>query len=71
MLMGAGCLSGGFVSASFASQTRHLYPSQGALVGLGMGFIHCSTVAMVDVVEGLQMESELQARESAASLSHS
>lgn len=50
ILMVAALLNGGFVSASFTSQTWHLCLSQGALVGLGVGLIrsqHCHTVAVI------------------------
>ena len=39
MAMGAFILGGGFVTASFASQTWHLYLTQGGLVGIGVGFV--------------------------------
>jgi MFS family permease len=47
MLIGAAMLSGGFISASFASHIWHLYLSQGALVGLGVGFIYVPSMAIL------------------------
>lgn len=47
MLMGAAMLSGGFITASFASHLWHLYLSQGALVGLGVGFIYVPSIAIL------------------------
>jgi hypothetical protein len=47
MLMGAALLNGDFVSASFASQTWHLYLPQGALVGLGVGLIYVPSIAVL------------------------
>ena len=40
MLLGAFMVGGGFVSASFASRIWHLNLTQGALVGLGVGFLY-------------------------------
>ena len=40
MLLGAFLVGGGFIAASFASRIWHLYLSQGALVGLGVGFLY-------------------------------
>ena len=40
MLSGAFMVGGGFVSASFASRIWQLYLTQGALVGLGVGFLY-------------------------------
>ena len=40
-------LSGGFISASFASHIWHLYLSQGTLVGLGVGFVYIPSVAIL------------------------
>ena len=47
MFIGVVFLTGGFISASFASHIWHLYLSQGALVGLGVGFIYIPSVAIL------------------------
>ncbi|KKY28459.1 putative mfs mcp solute carrier family 16 (monocarboxylic acid transporters) member 6 [Phaeomoniella chlamydospora] len=47
MLMGTVFLGGGFISASFATQIWHLYLSQGALVGLGLGFTWIPSIAIL------------------------
>jgi MFS family permease len=47
--MYAGCLflGVGFIAASFATRTWHLYLSQGALVGLGVGFVYIPTIPVL------------------------
>jgi len=47
MVLGAIMPGGGFAAASFASQIWHLYLSQGALVGIGVGFAYVPTVAIL------------------------
>ena len=47
MLIGTVVLSGGFISASFATSIVHLYITQGAMVGLGVGFIYIPSVAVL------------------------
>lgn len=47
--MYAGCLllGAGFIAASYATRTWHLYLSQGALVGLGVGFVYIPTIPVI------------------------
>ena len=47
MLAGSCMFGGGFIAASFASRIWHLYLSQGALVGLGVGFIYVPSIAVL------------------------
>ena len=47
MAMGAFILGGGFVAASFASQTWHLYLTQGGLVGIGVGFVYVPSIPVL------------------------
>ena len=47
MLVGAAMFGGGFVAASFATQIWHLYLSQGALIGLGVGFAYVPSIAIL------------------------
>ncbi|KAF2101861.1 major facilitator superfamily protein [Rhizodiscina lignyota] len=44
MVAGIICQSGGYISASFATQIWHLYLSQGILVGMGMGLLFIPSV---------------------------
>lgn len=37
----------GFIAASFATRVWHLYLSQGALVGLGVGFVYVPSIAIL------------------------
>ncbi|KAK4539680.1 hypothetical protein LTR36_010443 [Oleoguttula mirabilis] len=48
-VMGAGIImfSGGFIAASFASKTWHLYLSQGLLIGLGIGAIFVPSIQVL------------------------
>ena len=39
MFLGVVMMTGGYIAASFATSIWHLYLTQGALVGLGVGFI--------------------------------
>jgi MFS family permease len=47
MAIGAFILGGGFIAASFASQTWHLYLTQGALVGIGVGFVYVPSLPVL------------------------
>ena len=47
MFFGALILGSGFVSASFAVKAWHLYLSQGALVGIGIGFAYIPSISIV------------------------
>jgi MFS family permease len=47
MLIGVFLLAGGFIGASFASCVWHLYPTQGVLVGLGVGFTYLPSIAIL------------------------
>ncbi|KIW75119.1 hypothetical protein Z517_11891 [Fonsecaea pedrosoi CBS 271.37] len=47
MLAGGVMFGGGFIAASFATQIWHLYLSQGALVGLGVGFVYVPSIAVL------------------------
>ncbi|KAJ4566211.1 hypothetical protein HRR85_009132 [Exophiala dermatitidis] len=47
MMVGAAMFGGGFIAASFASRIWHLYLSQGALVGLGVGFVYVPSIAVL------------------------
>jgi len=47
MLTGVVLLSGGFIAASFAHHTWHLYLTQGVLVGLGIGFMYLPSIAIL------------------------
>ncbi|KIW11145.1 hypothetical protein PV08_10445 [Exophiala spinifera] len=47
MLAGAALFGGGFIAASYASRIWHLYLSQGALVGLGVGFVYVPSIAVL------------------------
>ena len=47
MIFGASLMSAGFIAASFASEVWQLYLSQGALVGLGIGFIWIPSMAIL------------------------
>ncbi|KAL6241341.1 hypothetical protein RBB50_011814 [Rhinocladiella similis] len=47
MMVGAAMFGGGFIAASFASHIWHLYLSQGALVGLGVGFVYVPSIAVL------------------------
>lgn len=47
MLLGIVLQTTGFISASFASETWHLYLSQGLLVGLGQGFVYIPSIAIL------------------------
>jgi len=47
MLIGTAILGGGFTAASFATSIVHLYVTQGAMVGLGVGFIYIPSVAVL------------------------
>ena len=47
MLIGTAVLSGGFIAASFATSIVHLYITQGAMVGLGVGFIYIPSIAVL------------------------
>ncbi|KIW28151.1 uncharacterized protein PV07_07833 [Cladophialophora immunda] len=47
MLAGAVIFGGGFIAASFATRIWHLYLSQGALVGLGVGFVYVPSIAVL------------------------
>lgn len=46
MFIGIAFQTGGFVAASFAEQTWHLYLTQGVLVGIGVGFLFIPSVAV-------------------------
>lgn len=47
MYAGACLLGGGFIVASYARHVWHLYLSQGALVGLGVGFVYIPTIPVL------------------------
>ena len=47
MSIGVCSLSAGFVAASFASETWHLYITQGVMVGIGIGFIYIPSIAIL------------------------
>ena len=47
MFAGAAIFGGGFVAASFATRIWHLYLSQGALIGLGVGFVYVPSIAIL------------------------
>jgi MFS family permease len=47
MILGALFQGAGLIAASFASQMWHLYLSQGALVGVGVGCAYVPTVAIL------------------------
>ena len=47
MFLGVFALSSGFIAASFATETWHLYISQGMMVGIGIGFIYIPTIAIL------------------------
>ena len=47
MFFGALSLGSGFVSASFAVKAWHLYLSQGALVGIGVGFAYIPSISII------------------------
>jgi MFS family permease len=47
MFAGAVIFGGGFIAASFASRVWHLLLSQGALVGLGVGFVYVPSIAVL------------------------
>ncbi|KAL6718165.1 hypothetical protein ACLMJK_004253 [Lecanora helva] len=47
MIVGAALMSAGFVAASFSSKVWELYLSQGAMVGLGVGFIWIPSMAIL------------------------
>ena len=47
MLVGVVALTGGFVSASFASSAWHLLLSQGVMTGIGLGFIYIPSIAVL------------------------
>ena len=47
MALGAIILGGGFVAASFAKETWHLYLTQGAVVGIGVGFVYVPSIPVL------------------------
>ncbi|PVH68965.1 MFS transporter, MCP family, solute carrier family 16, member 6 [Cadophora sp. DSE1049] len=47
MLIGVGLQTAGFITASFATRIRHLYLTQGVLVGLGVGFTYIPSIAVL------------------------
>ena len=47
MTVGVFCLSGGFLSASFAKETWQLFLSQGVLVGIGVGLIWVPSIPVI------------------------
>ncbi|KAK5069364.1 hypothetical protein LTR51_008614 [Lithohypha guttulata] len=47
MYAGSLFLGSGFIAASYATLTWHLYLSQGALVGLGVGFVYIPTIPVL------------------------
>jgi MFS family permease len=47
MTAGATILGGGYVAASFATRIWHLYLTQGALVGLGVGFVYVPSLPVL------------------------
>lgn len=47
MFVGVCMLSGGFVAASFAFKTWHLYLTQGVMIGIGVGFLYIPSIAIV------------------------
>ncbi|KAK6365560.1 hypothetical protein LTR64_008778 [Lithohypha guttulata] len=47
MYAGTLFLGGGFIAASYATHTWHLYLSQGALVGIGVGFVYIPTIPVL------------------------
>ena len=47
MYAGTFFLGGGFIASSFATRTWHLYLSQGALVGIGVGFVYIPTIPVL------------------------
>ncbi|KAJ9667858.1 hypothetical protein H2201_002044 [Coniosporium apollinis] len=46
MYIGVCLQTGGFIAASFSSRIWHLYLTQGALVGVGVGFIYIPSIAI-------------------------
>ena len=47
MALGAVILGGGFIGTSFATQVWHLYVTQGALVGAGVGFVYVPSIPVL------------------------
>ena len=47
MFLGVCVLSAGFIAASFATKTWHLYITQGVMVGIGVGFIYIPSIAIL------------------------
>ena len=47
MILGIIMQAGGFVAASFAKRIWHLYLTQGALVGIGVGFIFIPSISVL------------------------
>lgn len=47
MFIGVCSISAGFIAASFATKTWQLYISQGAMIGIGIGFLYIPSIAIL------------------------